>query len=55
MKSDKYYFFDQRNKIIKASLQQLNQAIIIMEQNMIVIRDSRTFYFHFNWPKLNLW
>ena len=22
-----------------------------MEENMIVIRDPRTFYFHFDWPK----
>ena len=22
-----------------------------MEENMIVKRDSKTFYFHFNWPK----
>ena len=22
-----------------------------MEENMIVIRDSKTFYFDFNWPK----
>ena len=50
MKSDKCYFFDQRNKITKASLQQLNQVIMIMEQNMIVIRDFRTFCFDFNWP-----
>ena len=22
-----------------------------MEENMIFIRDSKTFYFHFDWPK----
>ena len=22
-----------------------------MKENMIVIRDSKTFYFHFDWPK----
>ena len=22
-----------------------------MEENMIVIRDPKTFYFHFDWPK----
>ena len=24
---------------------------IIMEENMIVIRDIKTFYFNFDWPK----
>ena len=33
------------------SLQQFNQVIIIMEENMIVIRDLKTFYFDFDWPK----
>ena len=33
------------------SLQQFNQVIIIMEQNMIVVRDPKTFDFDFAWPK----
>ena len=33
------------------SLCQFNQVIIIMERNMIVIRDPKTFCFDFNWPK----
>ena len=32
-------------------LQQFNQVIIIMEGNMIVIRDPKIFYFGFDWPK----
>ena len=32
-------------------MQQFNQLIIIMEENMIVIRDPKTFYFDFDWPK----
>ena len=30
--------------------QQCNQVIIIMEENMIVLRDRKTFYSDFNWP-----
>ena len=43
MKSDKYYIFF--ISIIKSpkSLQQFNQVIIIMEENMIVIRDLKIF------------
>ena len=29
----------------------MNQVITIMEENMIVIRDPKTFYFYFDWPK----
>ena len=32
-------------------MQQFNQLIIIMEENVIVIRDPKTFYFDFDWPK----
>ena len=32
-------------------MQQLNQVIIIIEENMIVIRDPKTIYFEFDWPK----
>ena len=28
-----------------------NQVIIIMEENMVVIRDPKTFWFNFDWPK----
>ena len=37
--------------MIKSSLQQFNQVIIIMEENIIVIRDPKTFCFNFDWPK----
>ena len=45
MKSDKYYIFC--ICIIRSlkSLQQFNQVIIIMEENMILIRDPQNFYF----------
>ena len=33
------------------SLQQFNQDIIIMEENMIVMRNLKTFYFNFDQPK----
>ena len=32
-------------------LQQFNQAIKIMEKNMIVIRDPTAFCLDFDWPK----
>ena len=32
-------------------MQQFNQLIIIMEENVIVIRDPKTFYFYFDLPK----
>ena len=32
-------------------MQQFNQLIKIMEENMIVIRHPKTFYFDFDWPK----
>ena len=32
-------------------MKQFNQVIIIMEENMIVIRDPKTFYLDFDWPK----
>ena len=60
MKLDKYFIFlYQRNNFIMliqkikylSHLQQFNQVIIIVEENMIVIRDSKTFYFNFDWPK----
>ena len=48
--SDKHIF---RFKTIKSpkSLQQFNQVIIIIEENMILIRDPKTFYFDFGWYK----
>ena len=38
------------HKITK-NFNQVNQFMIIMEENMIVIRDPKTFYFYFDWPK----
>ena len=35
------------------SLQQFNQVILIMEENMVVIRDPKTFYFNFDCPKVD--
>ena len=32
-------------------MQQLNQVVITMEENMIVIRDLKTFHFNCHWPK----
>ena len=32
-------------------MHQHNKATIIKEENMIVIRDSKTFCFNFDWPK----
>ena len=32
-------------------MQQFNQAIIIMEENIIVIRDPQTFNFNSDWPE----
>ena len=34
-------------------MQELNQVIIIMEENIIVIRDPQTFYSNFYWHKDN--
>ena len=32
-------------------MQQFNQFILLINENMIVIRDSKTFCFNFEWPK----
>ena len=32
-------------------MQQFNQAIMIMEENIIVIRDLKTFNFNSDWPE----
>ena len=32
-------------------MQQFNQAIMIMVENILVIRDPKTFHFEFNWHK----
>ena len=51
------YLLYQHNKITKKNLQQFNQVARIMEENiilkenMIVTRDSKTFCFIFDWPK----
>ena len=47
----KYYIFCiSKIKSLK-SLQQFNQVIIIMEENMMVIRDPKTLYFNFDRSK----
>ena len=51
MKSDKYFIFYISIKNHQKSLQQINQVIILIEENMTVIRDSKTFYFNFDWLK----
>ena len=33
-------------------LQQFNQVTLIMEESMIGIKDSKAFYFEFDWPKV---
>ena len=43
------YLLYQHNKVIKKL--QFNQVIIIMEKNIIVIREPKTFYFDFDLPK----
>ena len=48
MKSDKYYIFCIITTNYQKSLQQCIQIIIIMEENVIVIRDPKTFSFDFN-------
>ena len=44
------YLHYRHNKITKKSLEQFNQVIIIMEKNMVVIREPQTFYLYFDWP-----
>ena len=51
MKSGKYYIFCISTIKSLKSLQKFNQVIVIMEENMIVIRDPKTFSFDFDWPK----
>ena len=41
----------QHNKITKKAIQQFNQIIVIMEENMIWIRDLKIYYFDFDWSK----
>ena len=45
------YFLYQHNKITNNICNNLIEVIIIMEENMIVIRDAKTFCFNFDWPK----
>ena len=45
------YLLYQHNKITKKSLKQFNEVITIMEENMIVKRNAKTFYFDYHWPK----
>ena len=51
MKSDKYYLFCISMIKSPKKLHQLYEVIIIMEENMIVIRHPKTFCFNFDWPK----
>ena len=51
MKPDKYFIFYISIKNHQKSLQQINQVIILIEENMTVIRDPKTFYFNFDWLK----
>ena len=51
MKSDKNCIFCISITKSLKSLQQFNQIIIIMEENMIMIRDRKTFCFNSDWPK----
>ena len=52
MKSDEHCIFCiSIKKQKKKSLQQLNQVIIIIEENIILISDPQTFYFHFDKSK----
>ena len=51
MKPDKYFIFYISIKNHQKSLQQINQVIILIEENMTVIRDPKTFYFNFAWLK----
>ena len=44
------YLLYQHNKITK-KVNQFNQVIIIMEETIILIKDPKTFYFNFDWPK----
>ena len=41
----------QHYTIIKNGLQPLNQVVIMIEEKMIVMRDSKFFYFDFDWSK----
>ena len=51
MKSNKYCIFFISIKNHQKSLQQFNEVIIIIEENMIAIRDPKTFSFNFDWSK----
>ena len=51
MTTEKWYIFSINTINYQKSLQQFNQVIIMMEQNMVVIRDPKTFWFSFEWPK----
>ena len=51
MKIKKLYILYQHNKITKNVFNNLIKSIIIMEENMIAIRDPKTYCFTFDWPK----
>ena len=51
MKSGEYCIYFINTVKLRKSLQQFNQVIIIMEENMAVIREPKTFYFDFDLSK----
>ena len=55
MKSDRYYIFwisiiKLLKKFNQFNIKQFKPAIIIMEENIIMLRDPKTCYFDFDWP-----
>ena len=44
-------FKNEIRQILYLLYQHINQVIIKMEENMIVVRDPKNFYFPFHWPK----
>ena len=51
MKSDKYGIYFINTIKSQKKFTTVYQIIVIMEENMIVIREPKTFYFNFDWPK----
>ena len=54
MKLDKYYIFCisiAKLQKKKKKLKQFNTVMIIMEENMVIIKEPKTSYFDFDWPK----
>ena len=51
MKSDKYGIYFINTIKSQKKFTAVYQVIVIMEENMIVTREPKTFYFNFDWPK----